>query len=401
VFALFIAAAAVFDLIADVSVLDAGRWGTYLWQTLLLTALYVAISHAVGLAWAGDRVRRPRPARGTALTRRRFLVGWSSLGVSLVAAAFLGRSVWDTTRTGVRRVIIGRLPDPVLSNDDFYTVSKNFFDPRVDGDSWRLQLEGLVDNPLMLSLPELRQLPCEVSMNTLMCISYELGDQLIGNARWGGTSLRTVLDLAGVQPEARHVVFVSADGYLESHRLEYALDPRVRLVWEMNGQPLPDAHGFPLRLLAPGRYGIKNPKWISRITLSLRNVLGFWPQRGWSEEARIQTMFRIDVPAGGRRTVTGNERVQGIAFAGDRRIASIEVSIDDGQTWSPATLRDELDPLAWRFWSFDLDALPQEHLLAVRAVDGDGVPQIAEIRPALPDGATGYHRRRLRAPRDA
>ncbi len=405
VFALFVAAAAVIDLVAQVSVLDSGRWGTYLWQMLLLTALYVAISHAVDAAWAGYRPRRPRPIRGSALSRRRFLVGSSTFGISIVAAVYLGHNVWDTTRAGVRRVIRGRLPDPVTSNADFYTVSKNFFDPPVDGDSWRLEVGGLVDNKLTLTLDEVRALPGEESMNTLMCISYALGagagrDQLISNARWGGTSLRTVLDLAGVQPEATHVIFNSADDYLESHRLEYVMDPEVRLVWEMNGEPLPVAHGYPLRLLAPGRYGIKNPKWITRIILTSRNVLGFWQQRGWSEEGRIQTMSRIDVPAGGQRTVPGNERVQGIAFAGDRRIAAVEVSTDDGATWSAAALRDELDPLAWRFWSFNFDATPTEHLLAVRAVDGDGVPQIAEIQPALPDGSTGYHRRRLLAPRD-
>ena len=400
VFALFVAAAAIFDLLAQVSVLDAGRWGTYLWQTFLLTVLYVVISHASDAAWAGYRPRRPRPVRGAALSRRRFLVGSGSFGISIVAAVYLGRSVWDTTRTGVRRVINGRLPDSITSNDDFYTVSKNFFDPRVDGDAWRLELAGLVDNKLSLTLADLRALPREESINTLICISYELGDQLISNARWGGTSLRTVLELAGVQPEATHVIFNSADDYLESHRLEYAMDPEVRLVWEMNGEPLPEAHGYPLRLLAPGRYGIKNPKWITRIILTSRNVLGFWQQRGWSQEGRIQTMSRIDVPAGGRRTVPGSERVQGIAFAGDRRIAGVEVSTDDGETWAPAELREELGPLAWRFWSFDFDASPEEHLLAVRAVDGDGVPQIAEIQPALPDGSTGYHRRRLLAPRD-
>ena len=226
------------------------------------------------------RFRRSRPVRGPTLSRRRFLVGASILGVGLVAAAFLGRGVRDTTRTGVRRVIKGRLPDPVMANDDFYTVSKNFFDPRVDGESWRLQLDGLVENELSLTLPEMRRFPREESMNTLMCISYELGDQLIGNARWNGTSLRNVLDLAGVQPQATHVIFRSADDYVESHRLDYVLDPLVRLVWEMNGVPLPHSHGFPLRLLAPGRYGIKNPKWITQITLTAQNVLGFWQQRG-------------------------------------------------------------------------------------------------------------------------
>jgi DMSO/TMAO reductase YedYZ molybdopterin-dependent catalytic subunit len=167
----------------------------------------------------------------------------------------------------------------------------------------------------------------------------------------------------------------------------------------MNAEPLPHKHGFPLRLLAPGRYGIKNPKWITRITLLDHNIQGYWQQRGWSQQGFIQSMSRIDVPARGARTSPGRTRVQGIAFAGDRGVQRVEVSTDDGATWADAELEDEFAPLAWRFWTFDFDAEPREHPLLVRATDGSGAVQTEAMNPPLPDGATGYHRRELRAPR--
>jgi len=334
-------------------------------------------------------------------TRRGFLALAGGLGVFVTAAIFVGRVVADTAETGVRRTFAGMLPPPVTPNDAFYTVSKNFFDPVVDGDDWRLRVDGLVETPLTLTLPEVRAFPAEESMNTLMCISYELGDELISNARWVGTSLKNVLDAAGMLPNATHIQFTSADDYTESHSLAFVQDPRVRLVWEMNAERLPHQHGFPLRLLAPGRYGIKNPKWITRITLIDHNIQGYWQQRGWVQEGFINTMSRIDVPARGANTVPGGTRVQGVAFAGDRGITQVEVSIDGGTTWALAELEDEFAPLAWRFWTFDFDAAPQEHRVVVRATDGTGAAQIEEINPPLPAGATGYHSRDLRSPRQS
>ena len=421
-FALFVILAAVFDLAAVSSVFSTGDWLHYLWQTAAFTALFIAVAHAIDRlgAPAPRAVARvvptaepppdaaaqtpaatsPAPRRVALLdraeTRRGVLALAGGMAVFLTAAIFVGRVVADTAATGVRKSFLGRLPPWVTPNEAFYTVSKNFFDPVVDGATWRLQIDGLVERPREFTLDELRAFPAEESTNTLMCISYDLGDDLISNAKWVGTSLRDVLAEAGVQPRATHIQFTSADDYVESHALDYVQDPRVRLVWEMNGEPLPHKHGFPVRLLAPGRYGIKNPKWITRITLIEGNIQGYWQQRGWDQEGVIKTMSRIDVPARGARGVTGRARVEGIAFSGDRGIERMEVSTDDGETWADADLHDApTAPLAWRFWTFEFDAEQGTHQLRARATDGTGALQIAEESSPLPDGSSGYHRRRF------
>ena len=410
--ALLVIAAAIFDLAAVSSVFSAGDWWTYLWQTVFFTTLFLTVAHALDrfAAPAPEAVATPtpaadaapaRPPRPTPLlergqTRRGFLAMAGGLAVFVTAAVFVGRVVSDTAATGVRRVFLGRLPPAVTPNEAFYTVSKNFFDPEVDGDTWRLRIDGLVEAPQEFTLAELRAFPAEETMNTLMCISYEPGDNLISNARWTGASLRSLLDRAGVLPQATHLQFTSADDYVESHSLAYAQDPRVRLVWEMNGEPLPYKHGFPARLLAPGRYGIKNPKWITRITLIEGDIEGYWQQRGWDQDGFIKTMSRIDVPSRGVRGTPVRTRVEGIAFAGERGIERVEVSTDDGVTWSDAELHDAFAPLAWRFWSFEFDATVGKHELRVRATDGAGALQIREKSSALPDGSSGYHKRTLR-----
>ena len=421
--ALLVIAAAIFDLAAVSSVFSAGDWWNYLWQTVFFTTLFLTVAHALDRFAApapptvapvapaappaiDDDAPRPsppraRPPRPTPLlergqTRRGFLAMAGGLGVFVTAAVFVGRVITDTAATGVRRVFLGRLPPAVTPNEAFYTVSKNFFDPEVDGDRWRLQIDGLVEAPQEFTLAELGAFPSEETMNTLMCISYDPGDNLISNARWTGASLRDVLERAGVLPQATHLQFTSADDYVESHSLAYVQDPRVRLVWEMNGEPLPYKHGFPVRLLAPGRYGIKNPKWITRITLIEGDIKGYWQQRGWDQDGFIKTMSRIDVPSRGVRGAPGRTLVQGIAFAGERGIERVEVSTDDGVTWSDAELHDPFAPLAWRFWSFEFDASVGKHELRVRATDGAGGVQISEESSALPDGSSGYHKRTLR-----
>ncbi len=414
-FALFVILAAIFDLAAVSSVFSTGDWLRYLWQTAAFTALFIAVAHAIDRlgAPAPEAVARAAPTAAAAAprrvalldraeTRRGVLALAGGMAVFLTAAIFLGRVVADTAATGVRKSFLGRLPPWLTPNEAFYTVSKNFFDPVVDGATWRLRIDGLVDAPREFTLDELRAFPAGESTNTLMCISYEPGDDLISNAKWVGVSLRDVLAEAGVQPRATHIQFTSADDYVESHALDYARDPRVRLVWEMNGEPLPHKHGFPLRLLAPGRYGIKNPKWITRITLIEGDIQGYWQQRGWDQEGVIKTMSRIDVPARGARGEPGRALVEGIAFAGERGVERVEVSTDDGQTWADADLHDApTAPLAWRFWSFEFDAEVGAHQLRARATDATGAPQIAEESSALPDGSSGYHRRRFGVARPA
>ena len=319
-----------------------------------------------------------------------------SAGTASVAAAwYLGRSVAATARTGVVRFMNGLWSPQITPTEDFYVVSKNIegFEPEISGESWTLTIDGLVDEEIVLSLADLEAMPTTTGFNTLMCISYRVGGELISNASWTGVALRDLLLRAGVDPEAAFLRFTSADDYEESLPLEAAMDQDVRLVWLMNDAPLTRKHGFPLRALVPGRYGMKNPKWITRITLESQEEEGYWAARGWSRTAFIQTMSRFDVPGRNSRIVAGLNALRGVAFAGERGISRVEVSVDSGETWNDATVHPPLSDFTWVRWQYDFEALPPRHTLFVRTTDGDGQPQIQEERDPLPEGATGYHRR--------
>jgi DMSO/TMAO reductase YedYZ molybdopterin-dependent catalytic subunit len=164
------------------------------------------------------------------------------------------------------------------------------------------------------------------------------------------------------------------------------------LVYEMNGEPLPFNHGFPARLLAPGKYGIKNPKWITEIALVEKEFFGYWQQRGWSQEARMNTTCRIDVPGSFEDIDEGVFRMHGIAFSGDRGISRVEVSTDSGQTWNEAVLNPPLSPNTWLLWHYDWIAIagPDEIRIMARATDGTGEVQTSERTSGDGTGATGY-----------
>ena len=168
------------------------------------------------------------------------------------------------------------------------------------------------------------------------------------------------------------------------------------LVWLMNGEPLTRKHGFPLRALVPGRYGMKNPKWITDLTLERKEPEGYWAARGWSRTAFIQPMSRFDVPGRNNRVPAGLSPLRGIAFAGERGIARVEVSVDGGVTWNDATLQPPLSDFTWLRWHYDFEAKPPRHTLVVRATDSTGRRQVMEPRDPLPEGATGFHRRPVR-----
>jgi hypothetical protein len=164
----------------------------------------------------------------------------------------------------------------------------------------------------------------------------------------------------------------------------------------MNGEPLPQGHGFPLRIYIPNRYGMKQPKWIKQITAVGESVLGYWVVRGWSQEARPQIVSVIDSIASDEPSADGRIPVGGIAWAGDRRIEKVELQIDDGE-WMEATLRTPpLSQLTWVQWRYDWSPLSGKHEFRVRATDGDGTLQIEEKSGVRPDGATGYHSKDVR-----
>jgi len=372
--------------------LAGGGWaGSLLGPQPRAAVLLAAGSLMYGAALAVSRVQG-RPAGAGGLTRRELL----GRGARLVLAALAGSAAaaWLERGFAWAQSLFSRirgLPPEVTPNREFYTVSKNFFDPDVDARRWRLEVSGLVERPLRLSLDELRALPSYSRPHTFECISNPVGGDLIGNAVWKGVRFRDLLERARPRPQARKVVFRCADGYHTAVPLEDLMDPESFLAYEMNGEPLPKAHGFPARAVIPGLFGMKNPKWVTRIELTDGDHLGYWESRGWSDEAVVKTMSKFTTPVEGGAVAAGTVEVGGVAYAGDRGISAVEVSFDDGRTWRRAQVKPAMGKHTWVLWATLWDARPGRYVLKVRARDGVGTLQDGRPRPPLPEGATGYH----------
>jgi hypothetical protein len=150
-------------------------------------------------------------------------------------------------------------------------------------------------------------------------------------------------------------------------------------------------HGFPARFIFPGRYGMKQPKWVTRIGFSASDKPGYWENNGWDERAVVKTMSRIDRPSDGAALAAGSIQFGGIAFAGSRRISGVELSWDGGRSWQSADLQPEFSPYAWRFWQLSTSITAGHYNIRVRARDGEGTLQASKPAATLPNGADGYH----------
>ena len=286
------------------------------------------------------------------------------------------------------------LSPQVISNDQFYVVSKNLVsDPRVDGGSWQLTIDGLVAHPYTLNYTQLLEQPMQKQYETLMCISNEVGGHYMGNALWEGVQLAHLLDKAGgVQKGAVKVVLHAADDYSDSIHLTKALEPTTVVAVRMNGVTLPQGHGYPARLLVPGIYGMKHVKWITRIEVVNTDYQGYWQQSGWSDPAPVRMTARIDTPLTGT-TLSANTLtyVAGVAFSGNKGISQVDVSFDGGQNWQRATLKKPLSELTWVLWEIPWQPNASNYTVTVRAIDKQGNVQDPNNDPPLPDGSSGYH----------
>lgn len=389
-------------------VLGAGPFGVQTRPGPVATSLGLLVIVAVyggGFYALAQALRGAPPGAGASAPRRRLVRLLALGGVAAVAAGLgtwwlmerLARQASSAVSTALARGA-DRLPPEVTPVGQFYTVSKNFFaDPVVDAATWRLEIGGRVQQPYALTYDELRALPAVEDYRTLICISNEVGGDLIGNAHWRGVRLRDLLERAGPLPGAYKVVFTCADDYTDSIRFEKAMHPDTLLAYEMNGAPLAPQHGYPARLLVPGIYGMKNVKWLQKIEVVEHDYRGFWQQRGWSDEAIIKTMSRIDTVA--RSVVSKVEPllIGGIAFAGDRGIRRVEFTVDGGQTWQEAQLKPPLGPYTWVLWfAAWTPPAPGQYTIRVRATDGQGELQPAVVAEPLPDGASGWHTVALR-----
>jgi len=258
-------------------------------------------------------------------------------------------------------------------------------------DTYILIVDGLVNNPIALSLADLKSYPEVDHFATLECISNPVGGDLIGTTLFQGVRLRDVLETAELDPTVIDIKFTCVDGYSESLPLEAALHPETILCHSMGNQALTKKHGAPLRLYTPNRFGIKNPKWIIKIEAIDSDYLGFWQQRGWSESGIVKTTTVIDTIQTDSKHQT---LIGGIAFAGARGIRSVEYRIDEGQ-WNTAEIDRPLSQLSWVLWRASEELTSGGHEITVRAIDGDGNLQTAKSSNTHPNGATGYHSKRI------
>ncbi|MGW4684039.1 molybdopterin-dependent oxidoreductase [Streptomyces sp. NPDC004244] len=395
------------------------------WQDALPSAVG-ALTTAAVLCLLVRALRTPRPAGAPpggawALDRRGFgrlvvatLVGAAGigyagrrLGAHGSAGATASRAAFTMPPPEVPAAPVppgANLAVPGVSsfltpNRDFYRVDTALVVPRVDAGTWRLRIHGKgVARPLELDLPALLSRPLVEHDITLTCVSNPVGGPYAGNARWLGVRLADLLREAGVRPPSRggpadQLVARSVDGMTIGTPVEAVMDGREALLAVgMNGEPLPFAHGFPVRMVVPGLYGyVSACKWLRELELTTFAAYdAYWVRRSWAQQAPVKTQSRIDTPRAGAAPAAGRVAVAGVAWAQHRGIARVEVRVDGGP-WQEARLANADGVDTWRLWTWPWEAAPGRHTLQVRATDGTGAVQTERSTPTVPDGATGLH----------
>lgn len=341
-----------------------------------------------GIRFALQPLETDPARRGTLKTLSGGAVGVLGLGAFGVLQPLLRDSSAEAAAVSSNAP---KLPDGIVSQADLYYVSINneALDPRINEETWKLELSGLVKNPQKFSLQELKDQfkPHDLEF-TMSCISNPIGGSLIGNCLWRGLRVKDLLEKVGVEAGAKWITWEAADGFYESLPLGQAIEDNVLLAYFINGEALNNKHGFPLRLILPGHYGMKQPRWLTKISLSSEERLGYWANRGWSRTAYVQPMSRIDklprLQAGEATTL------RGIAYAGTQPIEKVEVSTDGGETWAIAKL-EKRARYAWTRWNLDWTPKSGNQQLVVRCYAG-GQVQSEEMRESLPEAASGWHK---------
>jgi DMSO/TMAO reductase YedYZ molybdopterin-dependent catalytic subunit len=345
--------------------------------------------------------------------RRAFLVTGSVAVVAGWAGVLAGQHLAGPSSAVVRARTTLRFPPPahpapplpagsdlhinglspfITPNGSFYRVDTSLILPEVDPASWQLRIHGMVDRELTITFADLLQLPLTEDYITLCCVSNPVAGPYIGNARWLGASLASLLRSAGIRSGADQLLCTSVDGFTSGTPVQVVMDGRDALVAvAMNGTPLPVAHGFPARLVVPGLYGyVSACKWVTDINVTtFADAQAYWIPRGWSQQAPIKTESRIDVPNGSGRVTAGRTQVAGVAWAQHKGIDAVEVRVDGGP-WHQARLAAVPGIDTWRQWVWDWDATPGDHRIEARATDATGYTQTPVQAPPEPNGASGY-----------
>ncbi len=285
----------------------------------------------------------------------------------------------------------------ITPSNKFYVV--NYMDSpfnlsrNLNQEEWRLIIDGEVKQKMSLGWRDIVNRKSFDQVSTLMCIDTLPGGDSLGTATWRGISLKQLLLDAGATEEtSRDVIFRAADGYDDSIPFSRAMQDNVMLAYLMNGEKLPQEHGFPLRLIVPGLYGIKNVKWITHIELYNGDYKGYWQRKGWTDDGTIKIFSRIDSPGHFQSLKGPDQMFKGIAFGGPNSISKVEISLDGAKTWKYADLETPLSPYSWVIWSYPWKPPKSgKYQIAVRAIDTNGKVQTSEIVRPQPAGASGLH----------
>ena len=288
-------------------------------------------------------------------------------------------------------------------------LNVHFDIPEVDIEKWSLTLGGLASNPLRLTLDDILKRPAVTTTVTMECagngraflsprrISVPWLNEAIGTAEWTGTPLRGLLEEAGVSDKAVEVLFTGLDQGIQGEELQYfqrslsvadAMRKEVLLAYNMNGAPLQPQHGYPLRLIVPGWYGMASVKWLERIELISEAFSGYQQAQAYryrqsadepGEPVSLIKVRALMVPPGVPENMTrtrlmqaGTVKLIGRAWAGRLGITHVEISQDGGSSWAEAQVDEAVNPFAWRSWSFIWEATPGRYTLCVRATDTEG-----------------------------
>lgn len=286
------------------------------------------------------------------------------------------------------------LPSFITANHDFYRVDTALSVPQLSRTDWRLRIHGMVDREATYSFADLAHFEVVEMVTTLTCVSNPVGGKLISTGVWTGYRLADLLAAAGVHADADMVLSTSIDGFTAGTPVQALTDGREALLAVgLNGEPLPEEHGYPARLVVPGLYGyVSATKWVVDLELTrFDRAQAYWTQFGWAARAPVKTESRIDVPRADQQVPMGSVVFGGVAWAQNRGVRAVEVMIDDGG-WQPAEQGASYSNETWRLWSFPWQAkTPGRHKITVRATDNSGAVQTADQVGSVPDGATGWH----------
>jgi DMSO/TMAO reductase YedYZ molybdopterin-dependent catalytic subunit len=304
------------------------------------------------------------------VNRRQFLSHLQQATGGLIGASLLGGCQSKSIDQLFSRDLLNSeiaLPEHLLTPLSEFYVQSYALPSKVNVAQWQLKIKGAVDRPLTLTFADIEQAPQEDFYLTMECIGNPAGGNLIGNAQWTGTPLLPFLQRAGVKPGATEFALRGNDYYETTLPIAEVMRPEVRLVHKMNQAPLTNEHGYPVRLIVPGHFGQKQPKWLIEIEAITKAKQGYWERQGWSNTAEIPThslvrqvqtdrvwnrRHQVNLPKNGETGWAQGILIAGVALDRSTPIQAIELSTDNGQTWQPTEQNHPASPHEWTLWRY-------------------------------------------------